>query len=139
MSPTRRRIWLQLDDDFTSIVEAVRLGRRIFDNLKGDGLYPLHPCPNRWLSLFGVLFRWPLILEPMDVAFLELIIDPHARLFSRRAGSADIIQRPPRPASERIFKRADGHAEFAARIGVLAVLLGGRPGKLKRGQGEPAR
>src|SRR5579864_1596793 len=66
-----------LDDDFLSIVQAVRLGRRIFDNLKKAMAYifAIH-VPIAGLSLLPVLFNWPLLLEPIHIAFLELIIDP---------------------------------------------------------------
>ena len=86
-----------LDDDFSSIVQAVRLGRRIFDNLKKAMAYvfAIH-IPIAGLSLCAVLFRWPLILEPVHVAFLELIIDPACSIvFEADEEAADVMQRPP--------------------------------------------
>jgi Ca2+-transporting ATPase len=66
-----------LDDDFSSIVKAVRLGRRIFDNLRKAMAYILAVhVPIAGLSLIPVLFGWPLVLLPVHVVFLELIIDP---------------------------------------------------------------
>ena len=82
-----------LDDDFSSIVQAVRLGRRIFDNLKKAMAYifAIH-VPIAGLSLCAVLFRWPLILEPVHVAFLELIIDPACSiLFEAEEEEADVM------------------------------------------------
>ena len=66
-----------LDDDFTSIVQAVRMGRRIFDNLKKAMAYifAIH-VPIAGMSLIPVLFGWPLVLLPVHIVFLELIIDP---------------------------------------------------------------
>ncbi|HSD82740.1 MAG TPA: HAD-IC family P-type ATPase, partial [Anaerolineae bacterium] len=66
-----------LDDDFSSIVSAVRLGRRIFDNIKKaiGYIFAIH-VPIAGMSLIPVLFKWPLMLMPVHILFLELIIDP---------------------------------------------------------------
>ena len=66
-----------LDDDFSSIVHAVRLGRRIYDNIKKAMGYiiAIH-IHIAGVTLLPVLFNWPLILLPIHIAFLELIIDP---------------------------------------------------------------
>ncbi len=78
-----------LDDDFSSIVQAVKLGRRIFDNLRKAMSYLLaihiplaKPLPWRiaGISLIPVLFKLPLVLLPVHVAFLHLIIDPACSL-----------------------------------------------------------
>ena len=54
-----------LDDDFSSIVKAVRLGRRIFDNLRKAMAYILAiHVPIAGLSLIPVLLGWPLVLLP---------------------------------------------------------------------------
>jgi Ca2+-transporting ATPase len=66
-----------LDDDFTSLVTAVRLGRRIGDNLRKAISYILAVhVPIAGMSLVPVLLGWPLLLGPIHVVFLELIIDP---------------------------------------------------------------
>src|SRR6185369_14922157 len=66
-----------LDDDFSSIVEAVRQGRRIFDNLKKGMAYILAiHVPIAGMTLIPVLMEWPLVLLPVHIAFLHLIIDP---------------------------------------------------------------
>ena len=66
-----------LDDDFSSIVEAVRLGRRIFDNIQKAVSYAtaVH-VPIAGMVLIPVLLKWPLVLLPVHILFLELIIDP---------------------------------------------------------------
>ena len=67
-----------MDDNFASIVGAVRMGRKIFDNLqKALGyIFAIH-VPIAGLSLIPVLFAdLPLILWPVHIVFLELIIDP---------------------------------------------------------------
>jgi Ca2+-transporting ATPase len=115
-----------LDDDFSSIVQAVRLGRRIFDNLKKAVAYifAIH-VPIAGLSLFAVLFRWPLILEPVHVAFLELIIDPACSIvFEAEEEEPDVMRRPPRAATERLFNRPMVVMSLLQGFGVLAIVLG---------------
>ncbi|HEY9249996.1 MAG TPA: cation-translocating P-type ATPase, partial [Rariglobus sp.] len=114
-----------LDDDFSSIVQAVRLGRRIFDNLKKAMSYTfaIH-VPIAGLSFFAVLFRWPLILEPVHIAFLELIIDPACSIvFEAEREEPDIMQRPPRPANAHLFDRRMVALSLLQGFGVLIVLL----------------
>ncbi|MEO5922991.1 MAG: cation-translocating P-type ATPase [Bryobacteraceae bacterium] len=127
-----------LDDDFSSIVQAVRMGRRIFDNLKKAMAYifAIH-VPIAGLSLFAVLFRWPLILEPIHVAFLELIIDPACSVvFEAETEEADLMQRPPRSAKERLFNKRMATMSLLQGFGVLAILLVIFGLALRRGQGE---
>lgn len=127
-----------LDDDFSSIVQSVRLGRRIFDNLKKAMAYifAIH-VPIAGLSLCAVLFRWPLILEPIHIAFLELIIDPACSIvFEAEQEEANIMQRPPRPATEHLFNRETIMMSVLQGTGVLAILLGIFGIALYRGQGE---
>ena len=94
-----------LDDDFMSIVSAVRMGRRIFDNLKKAISYILAiHVPIAGLSLFSVIFEWPLILFPVHVVFLELIIDPACSLvFESEKEEKGVMSRPPRNIKEPLF------------------------------------
>ena len=127
-----------LDDDFSSIVAAVRLGRRIFDNLKKAMAYifAIH-VPIAGLSLCAVLFRWPLILEPVHVAFLELIIDPACSVvFEAEQEEADVMRRPPRASAERLFNRPMIVMSLLQGAGVLVILLAIFASALRRGQGE---
>jgi P-type Ca2+ transporter type 2C len=99
------------DDDFGSIVRAVRLGRRIFDNLKKAMAYILAVhVPIAGMSLLPVLLpriaghAAPLVLMPVHIAFLELIIDPACSVvFEAEDEERDIMQRPPRSVREAIF------------------------------------
>jgi Ca2+-transporting ATPase len=127
-----------LDDDFLSIVQAVRLGRRIFDNLKKAMAYifAIH-VPIAGLSLCAVLFRWPLILEPVHVAFLELIIDPACSIvFEAEEEEADVMQRPPRSATEHLFNKQMIIMSLLQGFGVLVILLAIFAVALQRGQGD---
>jgi Ca2+-transporting ATPase len=87
-----------VDDDFSSIVQAVKMGRRIFDNLKKAMAYifAIH-VPIAGMSLLPVLFQWPLVLFPVHIVFLELIIDPACSIiFEAEPGERNIMKRPPR-------------------------------------------
>lgn len=94
-----------LDDDFSSIVRAVRLGRRIYDNLrKAIGFLLAVHVPIAGLSLLPIVFGWPLILRPVHIAFLELIIDPVASIvFEAETEERDIMRRPPRNPETPLF------------------------------------
>jgi Ca2+-transporting ATPase len=87
-----------LDDDFGSIVRTIRLGRRIFDNLrKAMGYILAVHVPIAGLSLAGVLLAWPSILAPVHIAFLEMVIDPVCSIvFEAEREERDVMRRPPR-------------------------------------------
>jgi Ca2+-transporting ATPase len=94
-----------MDDDFTSLVTAVRLGRRIDDNLRKAISYILAVhVPIAGMSLLPVLFGWPLLLGPIHVVFLELIIDPVSSIvFEAEPEEAGVMTRPPRDPKAPLF------------------------------------
>lgn len=94
-----------LDDDFNSIVTAVRMGRRIYDNLKKAMMFVLSVhIPIAGLSLIPVVMNWPLILSPVHIVFLELIIDPSCTLiFEADKEEGDVMKRPPRSIHAKLF------------------------------------
>lgn len=94
-----------LDDDFNSIVAAVRMGRRIYDNLKKAMMFILSVhIPIAGLSLIPVLMNWPLILSPVHIVFLELIIDPSCTLiFEADSEERDVMKRNPRSIHAKLF------------------------------------
>lgn len=95
-----------MDDNFGSIVGAIKMGRRIFDNLqKALGyIFAIH-VPIAGLSLIPVLFAgWPLILWPVHVVFMELIIDPACSvIFEAEKAERNVMSRPPRHMNEPFF------------------------------------
>jgi Ca2+-transporting ATPase len=96
-----------LDDDFGSIVKAVRLGRRIYDNLrKAMGfIFAVH-VPIAGLALLPLLFGLPILFGPMHIAFLEMVIDPVCSLvFEAETEEDDVMCRPPRSPVEPLFSR----------------------------------
>ena len=116
-----------LDDDFSSIVAAVRLGRRIFDNIKKAVafIFAVH-VPIAGLSMLPVFLPgWPLLLFPVHIVFLELVIDPSCTLvFEAEEAEANVMRRPPRRPDERLFSpRTIGLALFQG-ASVLAICVG---------------
>ncbi len=78
-----------LEDDFTAIVSAIRLGRRIFANLRQALVYTLAVhIPIIGLSVLPLMFGLPLILAPVHIAFLELVIDPALSFLRPSKGAA---------------------------------------------------
>lgn len=95
-----------LDDMFSSIVAAVRLGRRIFDNLQKTLSFIIAAhVPIVALSFLPVMFGWPVLLMPVHILILELIIDPSCSLvFEAEQEEENIMQRPPRSMHSSIFQ-----------------------------------
>ncbi|UWU87403.1 cation-translocating P-type ATPase [Bradyrhizobium yuanmingense] len=94
-----------LDDDFSSIVASIRLGRRIYDNLRKAMafIFAVH-VPIAGLALLPLVFGLPLVLGPVHIAFLELIIDPVCSLvFEAEREERDVMKRPPRRADAELF------------------------------------
>jgi Ca2+-transporting ATPase len=115
-----------LGDDFSSIVAAVRLGRRIFDNIKKAIAFILAVhVPIAGLSILPVFFAdWPLLLLPVHIVFLELVIDPSCTLiFEAEDAEADVMRRPPRDPEERLFSRRTIGLAVLQGVSVLAACV----------------
>ncbi len=115
-----------VDDNFASIVRAVRLGRRIFDNLRKAMSYILAVhVPIAGMALLPVLFGWPALLYPMHIALLELIIDPACSVaFENEPAERDVMQRPPRDSAAPLFGGTTLWLALVQGLGVLAVVMG---------------
>jgi P-type Ca2+ transporter type 2C len=97
-----------LDDDFGSIVTAIKLGRRIYDNLrKAVGfIFAVH-VPIAGLALLPLMFGLPILFGPMHIDFLEMVIDPVCSLvFEAETAEDDVMSRPPRAPEEPLFSKA---------------------------------
>lgn len=131
-----------LDDDFSSIVAAVRLGRRIFDNLKKAMAYifAVH-IPIAGLSLIPVLLGWPLVLMPVHIVFMELIIDPACSIiFEAEPEEKNVMERPPRKQSDPLFGTRTVLLSLLQGISVLIIVVAVFAIAYTRGQGvEDAR
>jgi P-type Ca2+ transporter type 2C len=115
-----------LDDDFASIVQAVRLGRRIFDNIRKAIAYILAiHVPIAGMSLIPVLFHWPMVLLPAHIAFLQLIIDPACSIvFEAEREEKEVMNRPPRSSKQPLFDRKTLLISIMQGVIVLASVLG---------------
>jgi Ca2+-transporting ATPase len=118
-----------LDDDFGSIVQTIRLGRRIYDNLrKAMGYIIAVHVPIAGLALLPLLTGLPLILGPVHIAFLEMVIDPVCSMvFEAEAEEANIMRRPPRAAGTPLLSPpliTWGLVQGATAFGFLASLYG---------------
>jgi P-type Ca2+ transporter type 2C len=118
-----------LNDDFVSIVTAIRLGRRIYANLRKAMSYVLAVhVPIAGMALLPLLFGWPLMFSPAHIVFLELIINPTCSIvFEAEPSDADAMRRPPRASGEPLFSAAtivacllQGGAVFAVVAGLYA-------------------
>ena len=115
-----------LKDDFTSLVTAVRYGRRIFANLRKAITFvvAVH-VPIVGLSILPVLLGWPLILMPAHILFLQLIIDPSCSLvFEAEEPERDTMRGKPRRPDDRLFDTAVLARGLAQGAGLLALLCG---------------
>ncbi|NDP22452.1 MAG: cation-translocating P-type ATPase [Paludibacter sp.] len=115
-----------MDDNFASIVGAVKMGRRIFDNLqKALGyIFAIH-VPIAGLSLIPVLFSdLPLILWPVHIVFLELIIDPACSIiFEAEKEEKNVMTRPPKDINEPFFGINKILLSCMQGVGILVICL----------------
>lgn len=127
-----------LDDDFASIVRAIRMGRRIFDNLMKAMAYLLAiHVPIAGMSLLPVIFKWPLLFMPVHIAFLHLIIDPSCSIvYEMEQEEPGVMDRRPRTSAEPLFNKRIMLLSTLQGIGILVTLLAVFGISLARGQGE---
>ncbi len=114
-----------LNDDFTSIVGAIQLGRRIYDNIQKAISYiiAIH-IPIIGLTLIPLVMGMPPILWPVHLAFLELIIDPVCSIaFEAEPAETSIMKRPPRPARARLFGKSVLTAGMLEGVSVLMAVF----------------
>lgn len=121
-----------VDDHFESIVRAVRMGRRIYDNLRKAFVFILSVhLPIAGMSLLPVLLNWPLALLPAHILFLELLIDPSCSVvFEMERDEQQVMKRPPRRIDEPLMGRQvvlravfQGLAIFLSVFAVYALML----------------
>jgi P-type Ca2+ transporter type 2C len=96
-----------LEEDFGRIVDAIRLGRRIFDNLRKVMLYiiAVH-VPIAGLAIIPLLLGWPIMLMPMHVVLIEMIIDPMCSFaFESEPEEKDLMQQAPRPLNDLLVAK----------------------------------
>ena len=115
-----------MDDNFSSIVGAIKMGRRIFDNLqKAFGyLFAIH-VPIAGLALIPILLgNFPLILWPVHIVFMELIIDPACSIiFEAEKEEINIMNRPPKRIDEPFFGAKKILFSCMQGVGILILTL----------------
>jgi Ca2+-transporting ATPase len=122
-----------LDDSFASIVAGIKLGRRIFGNLRKAFTFivAIH-VPIAGLALLPILMGLPLLLLPAHVVLMELMIDPICALaFEAEPSEPDAMDKPPRRQGESLMEVshlmlgvAQGAVILAAVISVYVIALG---------------
>ena len=115
-----------MDDNFSSIVGAIKMGRRIFDNLqKAFGYtFAIH-VPIAGLSLIPIILGdFPLILWPVHIVFLELIIDPACSIiFEAEKEELNVMSRPPKKIDEPFFGTKKIIFSCLQGLGILIITL----------------
>jgi P-type Ca2+ transporter type 2C len=114
-----------LNDDFSSLVTAVRYGRRVFANLRKAIVFvvAVH-VPIVGLSIVPVLFGWPMLLMPVHILFLQLIIDPACSVvFEAEPLEPDAMKAPPRRPDQKLFDKAVMARGLWQGVGLLLLLL----------------
>ncbi len=113
-----------LDDNFTSIVAAIRQGRRIYNNLVKAMSYILAiHVPIAGLTMLPVIFpSLPVVFYPLHIALLELLIDPTCSLvFEAENEGRDIMTRAPREINEPILNTQNILRSLGLGFSVLVI------------------
>lgn len=114
-----------LNDDFSSLVTAVRHGRRVFANLRKAIVFvvAVH-VPIVGLSIVPVLFGWPMLLMPVHILFLQLIIDPACSVvFEAEPLEPAAMKAPPRRPDQKLFDKTVMARGLWQGTGLLLLLL----------------
>ncbi|MEI6089567.1 MAG: cation-translocating P-type ATPase [bacterium] len=115
-----------MDDNFSSIVGAVRMGRRIFDNLQKalTYIFAIH-VPIAGLSLIPIFFaKLPLLLWPVHIVFLELIIDPACSIiFEAEKEEKNVMNRPPKDINEPFFGAKKIFMSCLQGVGIMVLVF----------------
>ncbi len=110
------------DDNFATIVDAVGEGRRIYDNIRKTIQFLLASNMSEVVGVFAATLMGFTLLNPVHLLFINLITDCFPALaLGLERGEPDIMDRPPRKASDGIF--AGGLGVDIAYQGVLIAVI----------------
>jgi Ca2+-transporting ATPase len=114
-----------VDDAFGAVVEAARIGRGIFDNMRrAFGYIVAVHIPVAGLALIPALLDWDPLIGPIQVVFLELVIDPACTIvFELEPPDEAILDRPPRPSGEHLLALSRGVFSALQGLVLLASVL----------------
>jgi Ca2+-transporting ATPase len=112
-----------LDDNFATIVRAIREGRRIYDNIRRFIKYSITTNSGEvWTMFLAPLLGLPIPLLPIQILWINLVTDGLPGLaLAAEPEEADIMSRPPRPPQESVF--AHGLALHVLWVGPLMAAL----------------
>jgi Ca2+-transporting ATPase len=112
-----------LDDNFATIVAAVKEGRRIFDNIRKFIKDTMSSNSGEiWTLLLAPFFGLPIPLLPIHILWINLVTDGLPGLaFSAEPAERGVMQRPPRPPDESIF--AHGMWQHILWVGLFVGAL----------------
>ena len=115
-----------LDDNFATIVNAIREGRHIYDNLRQafSFLFSFH-LPIVGLAVLPLFWGEPLAFLPIHIVFLELFCDPSAVIgFEREIARHNLMIEPPRPANEPLINFKILYKVLVQGLGMTALSFG---------------
>ncbi len=124
-----------LDDRFSTIVRAVREGRRIYDNILKFIKYLMTTNSGElWTLLIGPIIGLPIALLPIHILWVNLVSDglPAIALSFEKA-EPDIMKRPPRAPKESVFSEGRGWHIIWVGLLMAAVVLGAQAWSIAEG------
>ena len=115
-----------LDDSFTTIVDAVHEGRRVFDDIRKFVRYTMTSNSGEiWVLVLAPFLGLPIPLLPLQILWINLVTDGFPGLaLSAEPAEKDVMQRPPRPVEEGIFSSSMIAHIFWVGLAIGALTLG---------------
>lgn len=127
-----------LDDNFATIVKAVREGRRIYDNIRKFVKY-IMTCNSAeiWTIFLAPFLGLPIPLLPIHILWINLVTDglPGLALSAEKA-EKDIMRRPPRRTNESLFSQGIGVHILWVGLLMAAITLGTQAWAIDSGSGN---
>ncbi|MDQ3829114.1 MAG: HAD-IC family P-type ATPase, partial [Candidatus Tectomicrobia bacterium] len=124
-----------LDDNFATVVRAVREGRRIYDNIRRFVRYAVTTNSGEiWTMFLAPLLGLPIPLLPIQILWINLVTDGLPGLaLAAEPEEPSLMQRPPRPPQESVFARGLGvHVLWVGPL-MAALVLGTQAWSLASG------
>jgi P-type Ca2+ transporter type 2C len=124
-----------LDDNFSTIVKAIREGRRIYDNILKFIKYLMTTNSGElWTLLLGPMIGLPVALLPIHILWINLASDGLPALsLSFEKAEKNIMQRPPRPPKQSVFDHGRGYHMIWVGILMAGITLSLQSWAISRG------